>query len=319
MKCSSSCLSAATALQSVAASPTAAPGAGGSDEAARPRGILKHKSSLGSDGRVAAAAAAAAAVREVEAQEQAAQPAAAANAAPLAGAGFEAILAADIVCEAAPAVRAPAAVPAPKSQGAEGTRQQAQQPGPNAMDIDGAAQPALQAPRAPQPAASAPAAGPAPPAAEAPALEASAPPPAAADGAAAADVPGEEAGPEPEPLSPRPVELTPGPSLSRGQKMLARLGTPVAAGKLQLLAGMHMGRKAAGASPLFAGRPGSGGAAPPQRQAGGRMSRGERLLAVAKGGSTAALAAASPAQAAPASEGAAEEGPTLARAAAVLL
>jgi hypothetical protein len=101
--------------------------------------------------------------------------------------------------------------------------------------------------------------------------------------------------------------------------MLARLGTPVAADKLQLLAGLDMGRKAAGASPLFTGRAGSGGTAPPQRRAGGRMSRGERLLAVAKGGSTAVPAAASPAPAGPVSEGAAEEGPTLARAAAVLL
>lgn len=131
--------------------------------------------------------------------------------------------------------------------------------------------------------------------------------------------PSDEAGQEQEPLSPRPVELTPGPSLSRGQKMLARLGTPLATGKLQLLASTDMGRKVAGASPLFAVRASGGGAAAPPRRAGGRMSRGERLLAVAKGGGATAPAAASPAPAGQAGEGAAEEGPTLARAAAVLL
>lgn len=303
------------------------------DEAARPRGILKHKSSLSSDGQASAAAAAAAAVKEAAAQEQAEQAAAAAgDDAPLAAAGFEAILAADIVGEAAPAELAPRAAPEPAVPAPEPptsqlqetkqqAQQQAQQAGSHAAEVYDAASPVPpgNAEALKLIAAATAAAEKAPTVETAAALSAAAAPMDAAAGeppAPAGAAAQAEAGQEQEPLSPRPVELTPGPSLSRGQKMLARLGTPLAAGKLQLLAGTDMGRKVTGASPLFAARTSIGGVAAPPRRAGGRMSRGERLLAVAKGSNT---AAASPAPAGQASEGAPEEGPTLARAAAVLL
>ena len=340
-----------------------APGSGTADEGGRPRGILKHRSSFNGSGDEAAAPAAAAAAAELAAEAAAEQAApavappaidltaaaaaaaAAADAAAMAAVGFEAILAAHIVQEgaAAPSAEdaaptAAPATPAPEAAAGEaGTSAAAYgqaEGSPEHMDVDAdsaaantslAAGPAA-AQLAAEPSPGAPAACQAAPAAcgedAAPAADAT------VDAAAAAPVNGNQdaAAGEAEPLSPRPVELTPGPSLSRGQKMLAHLGTPVAAGKLQQLlatGSAEQGRRARAFFPAPGSlkvqtAPSSGGGAP--RHAGSRMSRGERLLAALKGGSGAAAspAGASPAAAQPASE-AADEGPTLAPAAAVLL
>ncbi|KAL4423969.1 hypothetical protein ABPG75_001270 [Micractinium tetrahymenae] len=142
-------------------------------------------------------------------------------------------------------------------------------------------------------------------------------------------------------LEPRPVELTPGPQLSRGAKLLQRC-TPTAAGKVQqLLQGVTgHGRKAAAApyvAPMrvLSASGGGLGAGGPTRRG---MSRGERLLAslrgtACSGTATASSAARTSSPAAPgeqpgggAVEGSPlqaqqmpEEGPTVAPAAAVLL
>lgn len=125
------------------------------------------------------------------------------------------------------------------------------------------------------------------------------------------------------PLEPRPVELTPGPSLSRGAKLLQRVGTPVAAGKLQqLLAGSacDQGRKQGALFPSpGALQPAGGSGGPGPRHGVRRMSRGERLLAALKHGGGGGGPHSSPAACPPADEAATEDGPTLAPAAAVLL
>lgn len=157
---------------------------------------------------------------------------------------------------------------------------------------------------------------------------------------------GEPAVPEQEPpelsLEPRPVELTPGPQLSRGAKLLQRC-TPAAASKVQQLlqaAGVRSRRaRAPPALPsakLLLSEGGNGPAAGGPLQRG--QSRGERLLAALRGASGGGAAVSPPGPRAGCVAGVAEqrasgaaeaspqrpeqlpeEGPTVAPAAAVLL
>lgn len=265
--------------------------------------------------------------------------------------GFEAILAAAIVQEEllgqpdelAPGPPATLACPAPPALAVAAAAEDEEGPqGASPMELDAPAD----APRAlavAQPEAEAASTSqqlaPCEPAAAEPAPAAEAEPAPYASPALAAEAT-EALEAQAEPLSPRPVELTPGPSLSRGQKMLARLGTPVPAGKLQqLLAGAPGSAEQGGrqASALFASPRGAATLQlqPPAvgwvpRRPGGHMSRGERLLATLKSagsvggsGSLRMPAGAGPASAAAGlrdGEAAAEdEGPTVHPAAAVLL
>lgn len=163
--------------------------------------------------------------------------------------------------------------------------------------------------------------------------------------AAAVEASAAPAGPEqgqPElSLEPRPVELTPGPELSRGAKMLQRC-TPAAAGKVQQLlqAAGERGRRARAPLPPGPAKllPEGGAALGAGGGARRGQSRGERLLASLRAGGGGGAAGTSPGMRAGGGGGPsaqsgggdaggspqrpmqlAEEGPTVAPAAAVLL
>ncbi len=167
-------------------------------------------------------------------------------------------------------------------------------------------------------------------------------PPAAALEAAGLPAGPDQGQPEVLILEPRPVELTPGPELSRGAKMLQRCTPAAAAGKVQQLlqAAGERGRRARASHALGHVKllPDLGASLAASGQVRRGQSRGERLLASLRGTSGSSVAASSLAARAAGGAGLAEpigggvpegspqrllqlpeEGPTVAPAAAVLL